>query len=243
MNDDLRRLFSEESAVIMMSGGKGDGKTDFALRMGEEAYEEGLIQRIGTNMRTDDERVEHVGNLPDLKSWLSLKGDKYFMLDEAGKVINRMRFMSTLSVMIMGIIQLVRHYDATFTAIAPSETFIDSNFLNTDILDCKIKKIGLEFAEVKNFLTRQVYTLGDIERTNIRFWSKDVATFTLKKPFDVKSFSPEERCALAYSKGMSMDTIGKSFETPMHRQQVARSIRKYLSLHFSPLKTCHKLPT
>jgi len=227
----------------MMSGGKGDGKTDFALRLGEEAYEEGLIRRIATNMRTDDQRVEHVGNMPDLRSWLSMKGDKYFILDEAGKVINRMRFMSTLSVMILGIIQLVRHYDATFTAIAPSEAFIDSNFLNTDILDCKIKKIAKSFAEVKNFQTHQVYTLQDIERTNIRFWSKDVATFTLKKPFDVKSFSVEERCALAYSKGVSMDAIGKSLEPRMHRQQVARMVKKYLSLHFSPLKTCHKSPT
>jgi len=227
----------------MESGGRGDGKTDFALRLGEEAYEEGLIRRIGTNMRTEDERVDHIGNMPDLKSWLTRKGDKYFILDEAGKIINRMRFMSTLSVTIMGIIQLVRHYDATFLAIAPSETFIDSNFLNTDILDCKIKKLSKTFAEVKNFMTHQVYTLGDIERTTIRFWSKDIASFTLKKPFDTSTFSPEEKCALAYSKGTAMGAIGNSFEPRMHRQQVARNIQKYLSLHFKPLKTCHLSPT
>lgn len=243
MNDDLIELFSEDSAVIMISGGKGRGKTDVALRLGEEAYEEGLVQRIGTNMRTEDERVDHVGNMPDLKSWLALKGDKYFILDEAGKALNRMRFMSRLNVVILEIVQLVRHFDAKFTAIAPSEKFVDSNFLNTDILDCKIRKIALTFAEVKNFLSFQAYTLKDIERTTIRFWSKDIASFTLKKPFDVASFSPEEKCALAYSRGESMGAIGGSFEPRMHRQEVARKIQKYLSLHFSPLKTCHKSPT
>lgn len=239
MNDDLYDLFSQESAVIMMSGGRGDGKTDMALRLGEEAHDDGLIKRIGTNMRTEDKRVDHIGNMPDLKSWLSLRGDKYFILDEAGKVINRMRFMSTLSVTILGIIQLVRHYDAKFTGIAPSESFIDSNFLNTDILDCKIKKIGLEFAEVKNFSSREVYTLSDIERTTIRFWSKDIASFTLKKPFDTKSFSVEERCAEAYSRGVSMGEIGALFEPRLHRQTVARHVQKYLSLHFSPIKARH----
>lgn len=100
-----------------------------------------------------------------------------------------------------------------------------------------------DFAEVKNFLSFQAYTLQDIERTTIRFWSKDIATFTLKKPFDVKNFSPEERCALAYSKGVAMGEIGASFEPRMHRQQVARNIQKYLSLNFSQLKTRHLSPT
>ena len=159
MENDLIRLFKEDSAVIMMSGRKGFGKTSFSLSLGEEAYELGLITRIGTNIRTEDERVDRIVNLPDLKTWLSQKGRKHFILDEAGQYLSRIRFMSKLNKMILDIIQLIRHYDATFIAVAPNEKFIDSNYLNTDILDCRIKKISLHFAQVKNYLTWQSYTL------------------------------------------------------------------------------------
>lgn len=243
IDDDLRSLFEEESAVIMESGRRGDGKTDFALRIGEDALDEGLISRIASNIKTDDPRVDNITNLPDLRTWLSRRGKKYFVLDEAGKILKRMGFMSKMNKMILDIIQLIRHYDGYFTAIAPSEAFIDSNYLNTDILDCKIKKVGLYFAEVKNFLTREVYTLTDIERTSIKFWSKDVATFTLEKPMNVAKFSVEEECAYNYGHGVSMDVIGEGLQPKKHRQQVARMIQKYLVLHFKELKTCNKSST
>lgn len=243
MNDDLARLFKEESAVIMMSGRKGYGKTDFALRLGEEALEAGYISRIASNIRTEDPRVDNITNLPDLKSWLSRRGRKYFILDEAGKHLKRMGFMSRMNKMILDIIQLIRHYDAKFTAIAPSEKFIDTNYLNTDILDCKIKKIGLHFAEVKNFLSYEGYALSDIERTSIRFWSKDIALFTLEKPINTGNFSLEERCAYEYGQKKSYTAIGQGFEPPKHPEMIKRMVQRYLSLHFHEIKSLHASPT
>ena len=63
--------------------------------------------------------------------------------------------MSKLNVKIMTIIQLVRHYDGYFFAIAPSHKFVDSNYMNTDILDCWIKKTHVKIAEVRNYLSYQ----------------------------------------------------------------------------------------
>lgn len=236
MEPDLIRLFREDSAVIMMSGRKGFGKTSFSLRLGEEALENGLISRMATNIRTEDERVDCITNLPDLKTWLAQRGRKYFILDEAGQYLSRIRFMSKLNKMILDIIQLIRHYDATFTAIAPNEKFIDSNYLNTDILDCRIKKISLHFAQVKNYLSWQSYTLSDIPDTNIKFWSKDIAPFSLEKAVKLDKLSVEESCAYLYGKGKSYEVIGQGLNPPKHRTQVKRMVQRYLSLHFHELK-------
>lgn len=236
MEADLERLFREDSAVIMMSGRKGFGKTDFSLRLGEEALEKGFISRIATNIRTDDPRVDSVTNMPDLKTWLAQPGKKLFGLDEAGKYLSRIRFMSNLNKMILDIIQLIRHYDAFFIAIAPNEKFIDSNYLNTDILDCRIKKISLRFAEVKNYLTYEAYTLMDIPRTSIKFWSKDIAPFSLEKAINLDKLSIEERCAYEYGQKNSYEVIGQGFEPPKHATIIKRMVQRYLSLHFHELK-------
>lgn len=245
MNPDLERLFRKDSSVLMGSGRKGSGKTDFALKLGEDAFEADLIRHMGTNIKTIDERIDHVTNYPHLKEWMHKKGSKYFLLDEAGKVLKRMRFMSALNLLILDIVQLARHYDCKFCAVAPSEKFIDSNYLNTDILDCKWRKLGredfnLELCSVKNYVTYESYTLNDVERTGIQFDSKDVATFTLEAPVDMSKFSKIERCAFEYGRRKSMDAIGQGFDPPLHRQMVARNVQRYLMLHFKELSSRHK---
>lgn len=235
MNKDLMALFRRDSAVIMMTGRKDYGKTDFSLRLGEDAYEEGLIQRIGSNIRTKDERSDHITNLHSLKTWLNQKGRKYFVFDEAGKHLARTRFMAQLNKVIMDIIQLVRHYNATFTAIAPSERFIDSKFLGSEILDCRIKKLNRKTAEVRNYLSFRAYLITQIPRTTVKFWSKDIADFTMESERDLTQLADYERVAYLYGHGLSMDQIGQELEPKKHRYAVSRMLRKYLSIHFSEL--------
>lgn len=235
MNKDLLSLFRKDSAIIMMTGRKGFGKTDFALRLGEDAYKEGLIKRIASNIKTEDERTDHITSLYSLKNWLIESGRKYFVFDEAGKHMSRTKFMTNLNKLMLDIIQLVRHYDATFTAIAPSEKFIDSKYLGSEILDCRIKKIRLKSAEVRNYLSYRAYVINKIPKTGIRFWSKDIAEFTTETKLDINKLSIYERAAYQWSKGVPMDDIGVEMEPKKHRVQVSRMIRKYLSMHFQEL--------
>jgi len=240
MNDDLMSLFRKGSAVIMIIGRKGWGKTGFALRLGEDAYEQDLIKRIGSNIKTEDKRVDHVTTFYHLKEWLHQKGKKYFVFDEAGKHLARTRFMSSMNKIILDIIQLIRHYDAYFTAIAPSERFIDTKYLGSEILDCRIKKIHLKSAEVRNYLTFRAYMIRNIPRTTIRFWSKDIAEFSMETKLDLKKLSAYESAAYQWGKGINMDDIGADMQPPKHRVQVSRMIRKYLSMHFEKLSHSNK---
>ncbi|MDH5732459.1 MAG: hypothetical protein OEY88_01565 [Candidatus Bathyarchaeota archaeon] len=119
---------------------------------------------------------------------------------------------------------------------ARDEKFIDSNYLNTDILDCRIKKLSLNFAEVRNYLSYEAYALSDIPATSIKFWNKDIADFTMDKPMNLNTLSAEELCASKYGRGISMDTIGQGLNPQKDRRQVSRWIRKYLRMHFQELK-------
>ena len=87
-------------------------------------------------------------------------------MDEAGKHIRKSRFMTQKNILIMDTIQLIRHYDAGFIGIAPSESFINNNFLNTDILDAKIRKIKKDVAIVFDYLIKESYFLYGIPLQN-----------------------------------------------------------------------------
>jgi hypothetical protein len=236
LHPDLEALFKHESAVIFMEGRKGHGKTDFSLRLGEDAYEKGFIKRIASNIRTEDERVDHITSFYAFKNWLlENKGRKYFVFDEAGKHLSKVRFMSQINKVILDIIQLIRHYDCTFTAISPSPDFIDSKYLGSEILDCRIKKImknNRHYAEVRNYLSYRVYVVKNVPRTSIKFWSKDIATFSLEDSVDIKKLSKYAKVAYLYGKGMTMNQIGEELRPKRHRMEVSRMIRKYLRIHF-----------
>ena len=226
-----RKLFTAHSAVIIISGKRGDGKTNYALKLSEEALEEGLISKIATNIISDDERIIRITTFPDLEDYLGIKGRKVFILDEAGKIVSRMRFMSKLNTKIMNVIQLIRHYSGYFIAIAPSEKFIDSNFGNTDILDARIKKTGLKFATVKNYLTQEVYTLEDIEATSIRY-SQHPADFSLERKVKIDKLPEQARIAYQYAQSGNFSQVANEQNPPIHKELVKRQVLEYLRSTF-----------
>jgi len=180
----------------MIDGKKRDGKTNLALKLLEDAYEEGLIHKIATNIGTKDSRVEKLCYYNDLDEWLQTRGRKGFLLDELGKHLNRVRFMTELSKLIFDVIQLAGHYDCHFIGCCPTEGLVDKLFMDTDILDLKIHKTSKKRARFKNYLTRQNYTLRNIPSTRISYNSKDVAKFELVNPRidPIKDFDKKPKC-------------------------------------------------
>ena len=160
--------------------------------------------------------------------WLRTSGRKLFILDEAGKHIRKLRFMTQKNILIMDIIQLIRHYDCGFIGCAPSETFIDNNFLNTDILDAKIRKLGKKTAKVYDYLARECYFLFDIFRTSVKFDSKDIAEFKMHKRPNPDEIRECCRVALMYAEGMSTDKIAKTYDPPKPRNYITRLLKKHL---------------
>lgn len=178
------------------------GKTNFALRVLEQAFNAGLIDKIATNIKTDDERVTQICYMDDLERWLKTDGRKGILLDELGKHLSRVRFMTELSKLLFDAIQLAGHYNAHFIGCTVTAKLIDKLFIDNDILDCRIHKLSWKIAEVRNYVTRRAYTITHIPPTRIPYNSKDVARFDLVNPklgaHDFDKLPRTEQCAQLY---------------------------------------------
>lgn len=187
----------------------------------------GYRKEIATNIWTESYYVKQITTLPDLKQWLETSGKKVYVLDELGKIAKKMRFMSDQNTQIMDVAQLIRHYDAILIGCAPSETFVDSQFLNTDILDAKIRKITQKQAKVYDYLSSTTYFLNNIPQTSIKYNSKDIATFSMKKKLDASKLTVGEQIAYYLHLGMRRKEIQKKLE--LHPEQYRREYNKFLA--------------
>jgi len=176
-------VLTRDGWIIFISGKKESGKTDFALKLAQYCYEILGRVKIATNIKTESYMIEkQITNLPDLEQWLKEKGKKVFILDETGKHIGRTQFMTRQTKLLFDILQLIRHYDCGFIGIAPSNSFVNKNFTNTDLLDLWIKKLSKHKAKIKNYLIRsKQWKITNIDKTSIWFDSKDIAEFTIRK--------------------------------------------------------------
>lgn len=166
-----------------------------------------------------------ITNIPDLKRWLEGSGRKLYILDEAGKHLRRMGFMSKKNQAIMEMVQLIRHFDCGLICIAPAQRFIDSGYLDPDVIDFVIKKINKEFA--KCYLTQynRIIKLVNIPGTSISFNSKDIADFTLDKKVDFQGLPRCCKVANLYAEHQSYDYIEN--ELKLDHQTIRRDLVKH----------------
>lgn len=231
---DLYTLLNHSSAIIIIDGKRGDGKTDFALKLASDALKDKVVSSVATNIIT--EKLKHITNFPDLDYYLKFgSGRKLFILDEAGQSLPSNRWMAKLSVKIMGTAQLIRHYHGRMIFIAPNKKFILKFLQDPSIKDCEIHKQSLKVARVKNYLTHRVYNLRRIAPTDLKF-SQHPSYFTLEKPIKLDNLADYERDLYEYGVlGKSYTTIAK--ETGRHDTQIQRNIKKFAKVYFEQKTT------
>lgn len=224
----LNPLLERDGFIIYISGAKEKGKTDFGLWLAEYCYRKNFRTKIATNIETESYMIERqITNLPDLKGWLEESKRKLFLLDEAGLTIPKLRFMASINVEVMKILQMIRHYDAGFIGIAPSTKNIDSTFMDTDILDAHIKKLNKFTAIVRDSFQKDTYFLEGINGTSIKFNSKHIAEFTMSKPIDRTTLPLCCQVANSYRLTKSIKQTAEAFK--LNYEQVRREIFKHLS--------------
>jgi hypothetical protein len=221
--------------VIFISGAKDNGKTNIAFLLAEICYVLNLRRKIGTNITTQSYMIsDTITNYEDLDAWLKTGGRKLYILDEFGKHAKKMRFMSEQNQLIMETIQLIRHYDAGFIGVAPSEKFVDSNFLNTDILDAHIIKRSRSRSVIYLTKEREPLNVLHTPATSIGYNSKDTAPFSLHRPV---SSDTQRRCCLvarAYAETGSYDAVSRQFNN-LNPKQIRELLRRHLR-HTLPLQ-------
>lgn len=227
--EDLADLLTQDGFILFISGGKEHGKTNTAMLLAEICFFAKLRPHIATNIGTECYYVKQITNYPDLKDWLEKeRGKKLFIMDELGKIMQRMGFATKTNRGLLDILQLIRHYDAGFIGIAPSVKFVDSNFLNTDLLDAHIKKIGKTVAKIRDNLHGNNYFFNEIPKTSIKHNGKDIAIFNMTKPQDINSLKDCCKAAKYYYQTGNYHSAGKFFNPPIEATQVKRLIKQHL---------------
>lgn len=231
---ELVNLLTLDGFVFFIEGPKGKGKTNLALLIAEICFIFKYRLNIASNIKTQCYYVEHIDNYPDLETWLKRhNGKKLYILDESGKHIARMGFMSGQNKNFMNLLQLIRHYDCGFIGIAPSEKRIDSGFTNTDILDAKITKLTLKTAKVLDYFNNICYFLNDLPKTSIIHSSKDLADFNMEKQIDLKKLDDCCQFAHYYYKFGSFHKALKAMGLPEQPEAGKRLLLKHLA-HSDP---------
>jgi hypothetical protein len=221
-------LLQKDGVIIFIDGRKESGKTDFGLKLAEYCYERGYRKHVATNIKTESYIVEkQITDLPTLKEWLLTKGKKTYVLDEAGKNLGKKRFMTNLSNEIMNIVQLIRHFDAVLIGIAPSATFIDSTFMDPEILDARIRKKNKREAWLIDQLHRKSIGLDHIKRTSIKFDSKDIADFTLQKKYVLADLPLCCKVAAIYGESGTYKAIKEKLGD-MNHETIHRLIQQHM---------------
>lgn len=235
---ELTQLLNLDGFIFFIEGRKGKGKTNLALLLAEICFAYNYRKHIATNIKTESFYIEQITNYPDLEYWLKNRhGKKLFILDESGKHIARMAFMTTQNKSFMDLLQLIRHYDCGFIGIAPSSKRIDSGFLNTDILDAKIKKTALTIAKVTDYFNGCAYFIHDLPKTSIKHNDKDLADFEMSKPLPIETL--EECCKFAYYYRLynaipkALNAMGLDPHQPEVGKRLLMKHLKHIEIHIS----------
>lgn len=222
----LDNILKQDGFVGFIQGRRDQGKTDFSLWLAQRCYEKGYRLHIATNIKTESYMVEdQITNVPDLNTWLQGSGKKLFILDEAGKHLRRMGFMSKKNQAIMDAVQLIRHFDGGLICIAPAQRFIDSGLLDTDVIDFIIKKVSRQYAKAFLMGSRRFIKLINVPGTSIKFNSKDIAEFTLEKKVNFQGLPLCCQVAALYAEHGSYDIVKQRLK--LQDEQVRRKLREH----------------
>lgn len=228
--DIIIRLFRKRLSVILLLLGRRDsGKTDFSLLIAETLFDNAVLRKIATNIKIISSKfpIKYVNSLEALEYWCKEeRGKKLFIFDEIGTAVRRRTPMSSLNIKFLDHLQVLRKYKLSQILIAPSEKYIDSATLGTDMLDATIikpfplnRKIATYIDELENFKI----TFYNLPATNINFDTFNRAIFTKDDLSKKAIFKDEDKNILwEWAHGKT------SVDLNLNRNQLRRKVHKYI---------------
>lgn len=239
----IKKIFSLPAAIIVVWGEWKSGKTDFALRLSEEAKKMGLVKRVASNIETTNSDVECIQNMPALERWMFKDTiSKLYIYDEAMASTLKRNAMTRLNKAWHRVIPELSKGRVKLIVVTQDPNKTEGIFGHRTFLRAVFKKLSKKTAYVNSGLLPEGFDLKDIPRTTIKFDPFLRAPFFLEDEAKLDKLDEETKVALLYSRGMGMDDIGKQL-TPvrLHRNQVRRLLRRYLRVHFKKLS--YQLPS
>jgi hypothetical protein len=149
--DVLTALFSNV-ALVVVTGVWKIGKTNIALRIAEDCLKFGIIDRVASNIETED-GFDYISTLDEIKIWAASDSSrKLYILDELGMHMPKRRAMSSINNAILLMLPEASKYRFRLIVIIHSLSLIDSAMLDPVWFRGEVQKISLKCAVVKSTL-------------------------------------------------------------------------------------------
>lgn len=209
----LEEVYKKDSSITFIVGRRGSGKTSLSLFLMEKGQTKGYWGDIAGNTATrNDPRLSYICYFDRLEDWLKQPGKKAYALDELGKHLYKMAFMSKKAQMILEVCQLIRKYDAHLFGCAPSPKLVNTLFFGTDLLDVLMYKVSKDRVRIKLLERNEIFTMKNVPDTSIRFITKDTARFEMHDPTRPSGVDVQiprwEEAARLYLKYRNLRTVG-----------------------------------
>lgn len=228
--DVILHLFrSRLSSCLLIMGRRDTGKTDMSLLIAETVYDNGILDHIATNIKIYGSPFEitQINYLDDLQTWCKeTRGKKLYILDEAGKSVRRRTPMSKINIQFLDQLQILRKYKLSLILIAPSDKYLDSVTLGSDVLDAQIVKPyynNRKVALYEDLLENYKIWFSSIPATSINFDTWDIAPFGKSNPeVKFKFKEGEKQLIWEWVNGKTYRELG------VHNMKINRLLKKYL---------------
>lgn len=229
----ITKIFTKFPAPIcFVTGRMGKGKTDFSLLIAQILLEENAIKMIGTNIKADYPYFDYITNVYQLKQWMLRKGDKLFILDEAGIYADARNALSKVNKELRKIAFLLRKFDGKLIFVTQTFEDLDSTFRNTDIWLATFKKLSLQTCDVYSSLWIGSKRLTKIPPTSVPFKTKDIAEFSFEPSFDSETL--EDQLLTEWLECQNFSKVAKAHSMfPMQVKRIV--IERIKQLRFSAI--------
>ena len=225
----LKRIL-KDPVLILILGRWRSGKTDVALYMAEKCLSWGLIDKVASNIYTnEDPRITYVVSLPHLRRWLHMdRSKKLYLFDEALAHLPSRGAMSKKNIEFIKILAEVSKGHGRIIIISQTDK-IDSTLKDSTFLRLVIYKITKKVMIWRSPAFKKPLKFIGIPRTSVKFDKDRLAEFSEKESLLYSDLSPELRSASLYVEGYSFRKIGEALN--LHDEQVKRNIKKVLKAY------------
>jgi len=224
------KILLKSPIIILMVGEWRTGKTDTSLLIAHLCLKWGLVDKVGSNIKTNDPRVEYIITTGKLRKWLHAdKAVKLFLFDEALKHVYRRLAMTSKNISIIQLLPELSKGHARVIVISQNPK-VDTDLIDPVFCRAKWEKLAKKVMRCTSKHHRP-RTFKNLPKSPIRFDPDTLALFfdkDMSKMLDLKEKSVTYQIALSYGSGLSFPQIKR--ETGLHQEQIRREIRKALNL-------------
>lgn len=218
-------LFGINQGIHLVHGEWRTGKTNFVLKLCDDAIREGWIKQFAGNIPIEEppESYTYIDNMPTLKYWLfKTKQSKAFIFDEAIETAMSRNAMSRINKMWLEVIPELSKAKCKLFVLCQEEDLIDNIFRKYKFKRSEIVKLSWDKALIKFRGFKEPLTISGIKPTILKYDPDTPAVFKAEGKIEIGT-KPFPLIASLIENKMVIDKVRQQY--PQYQNLSASSFK------------------